>query len=101
MHVQCVDREVVSRELERLEDLRQCQFLTVAMNDNILNRPLRVLGDTPSVSQATHIRTVLHFVLDKSEKVLLIHAARVVDVCIDFTNVVKISAMLGKGRKQV
>lgn len=39
----------------------------------------------------TNIRTLLHFTLDKSQKMLLIHASRMMNVGIDFSDIIEIS----------
>ena len=44
-----------------------------------------------------YLRTVFHLWFDEPEKMFLIHAARVVDVGIHFTNIIEISGPMIQG----
>lgn len=72
MHIKRINRQIVGGEIQGLEYLAQSQILTVSQED-------RFIG------------TALEFVLDKTEKVLLVHASTVVHVCVHLSTVVEIS----------
>jgi hypothetical protein len=72
MHVQGINTEVVGGQVDALEDLGQGEVATVSEQDNL-------------------IRALLHLALDKPQQVLLVHASRVMDVSVDFADVVKVS----------
>lgn len=89
VHVECVDGEIVSSELQRFEDLRQGQLLPITEDNNVLKLCVQYVFDGFIVN--TYVGIALHLVFDETKQVLLVHAARVVDVRVDLTNVVEIS----------
>ena len=86
VHVESVDREVVSGQVERFKHLPEREVLVVAEDDHFLLTRTRKWGQLipeRSDSVATHLRAALHLALDETEHVLLVHACRVVDVRIN------------------
>ena len=63
VHVERVDREVVRRQIERLEDLREREILAVAEDHDVLCASTRH-------ALHTHIRALLHLELDEAQQVL-------------------------------
>lgn len=72
VHVHGIDAEVVGGEFQGLEHLLEGKVLAVTEDDNILG-------------------SLAHLGLDEAEQMLLVHAGAVVDVSIDFTDVVKVT----------
>lgn len=72
VHVHGVDAEVVSGEVQRLEDLLESKVLAITENDDVLG-------------------SLAHLGLDEAEQMLLVHAGTMVDVSIDLTDVVKVT----------
>ena len=72
MHIKRVDRQIVRSQVERLEDLGERQGCAITKNNHVIWRPL-------------------HFGLDKTEQVFLVHARRMVDVRIDFPDIIKVA----------
>src|SRR5437016_4241795 len=72
MHIERVDAEVVGGQVDALEDLSKRQALAIS-EQNLL------------------IRALLHLTLNKSQKVLLVHASGMVDVGVHFSNIVEVS----------
>ena len=60
-HVQRVDGQVVGRELERLEDVREREEVAVAVRDDL-------------------VAVLPQLALDEAQQVLLVHARAVVDL---------------------
>ena len=73
VHVESIDAKIVCSQVKRLEDLGESKNSAITENDLVIWRPF-------------------HFRLDKSEQVLLIHAAGVMDVGVHFSNIVKVTA---------
>ena len=63
VHVQHVHVEVISGQVERLEDLQQCQKFAITEDDNFA-------------------RLLLELALDETQQVLLVHARGVMHVCV-------------------
>jgi hypothetical protein len=71
MHVQCINAEVISSQVDTFKDLPQGQMFPISEENNFVWR-------------------LSHLALDETEKMLLVHASRMVDVSIHFTHVVKV-----------
>jgi hypothetical protein len=87
VHVERVDREIVGREVQRLKDLSKGQMLSVPVDDHLLRverarREWSRLGRERR-RKRTNVGAPLHLALNESKHVFLIHAGRVVYVCID------------------
>jgi hypothetical protein len=105
VHVECVDRKVVSGQIERFENLVQSKISAVPVNDLILSffSSAHVCkGLSLGKLNRANIRTALHFGLDESQQMLLIHASRMMNVRVDLSDVVKIPAKsdLRRSRQQ-
>lgn len=66
VHVECVDAEVIGRQVHVLEHLHQCVSSTVLHAHDL-------------------VRVFLHRSLDEAQEMLLVHAGRGVDVCVHLT----------------
>ena len=91
VHVQCINRQVVCCKMQGLEHLFQGKFLSITENDDVLGikcQQVRVY-----MMRNAHMGVVLHFGFDETQQVLLVHAARVVNVRVDFSEVVEITAL--------
>ncbi len=90
MHVKSIDRKVISGEFERLEDLFKSQLCAIAEDDDVLqrnqNHPAR------RWKKNKNLGVVLHFRFYEPQKVLLVHATRMVNVCVDLADVVEIAS---------
>lgn len=91
MHVKRVNAQIVCRQVQALKYAFQCEMLTIAINNNILKGHNEEMWVAKNQYRATYIRAFLHLGLDKAQKMLLVHAARVVHVSIHFSHIVKIS----------
>lgn len=85
VHVESVDRKVVSGEVERFKHLSECEMSPITENDDLLYSGKKggELNQRKFVKSATYLRTTLHLALDESKHVLLVHTRRVVNVRID------------------
>lgn len=85
VHVQRVDRQVICRQVQRLEYLPQLEVYAVSVNNDLLQEG-QALADRPSScekAEATRLRATLHLALYETQQMLLIHACRVVNVSVD------------------
>ena len=91
VHVQGVNRQIVSRQIERLEDFFQCKVFAISVNDDFLlpSAPWSLLNHYTTA----YIWRFLELRLDESQKMLLVHAGRVVDVRVDFSDVVEVTGI--------
>lgn len=85
VHVERVDREIVRRQVERLEYLTQGQVFAVTEDHDLLHLVAMISIGVAAGARATkaYIRALLHLALDEPEHVLLVHARRVVDMSVD------------------
>lgn len=91
VHIQGINGQIIRRQVETLEHFLQGQLVSVSENDDFLEgESLREHGIPLVRRDKTDLRGLLHFTLDESQQMLLIHAGRVVDVGVDFSNVVKV-----------
>jgi hypothetical protein len=72
VHVESIDTQVVSGEIDGLEYLPQRQMLAVAEEHYLVWR-------------------LLHLRLDEAQQMLLIHTCRVVNMGVDFSDIVEVS----------
>lgn len=67
MHIQCIDRQVVSCQVQRLEDLAKSEITTVTESDDVLNIETISLGlKSQNDRYDPHVRTLLHLGLDET-----------------------------------
>ena len=90
MHIQCIDGQVVRREVQRLKHLFQRELFTVTEDDNVLER-YTLIESKDDIPERAHVRVVPYFVFDESKQVFLVHAARVVNVRVDLSQVIKVA----------
>jgi hypothetical protein len=92
VHIERVNGQVVSSEIERFKDFRQCEVFAVSVNDDLL-LSCQLCGHCLVKSgERTHVGRLFQLGLDESQQMLLVHACRVVDVRIDLSDVVKVTA---------
>lgn len=60
MHIERVNREIVCRQVERLEHLPQCQVLAVSEDDDLLQKRADNVSGTRCVLQSVRARTSGH-----------------------------------------
>lgn len=90
VHVERVYRKVVRRQIERLEHLGEGEILAITMNDDFLQISRGLISDN-CTRRSTDIGRLLQLGLDESQQVLLVHARRVVDMGIDFPDIVEVT----------
>lgn len=68
MHIQCIDRQVVSGQIQRLEDLAKSEIATVTESDNVLYNIETISLELKSQGEMNypHVRTFLHLGLDET-----------------------------------
>jgi hypothetical protein len=71
MHVQGINAKVISSQVNTFKDLPQSKMFSISEKNNFVWR-------------------FSHLALDKAEKMLLVHASRMVDVSIHLTHIVKV-----------
>ena len=72
MHIERVDAQVIGCQIYTCEDFGKGEMLSVSEQDDFIGK-------------------LLHLTLDKPQKVLLIHASRMMNMCVHFSNVVKVA----------
>lgn len=74
MHIQSINTEVVGCQIDTLKYFLEGKMLAVSVQNNL-------------------VWTLLHFTLDETQKMLLIHAARVMDMSVNFPRIVKVAGV--------
>jgi hypothetical protein len=72
MHIEGINAQIISRQVDALKNFSQRQVSAVSEEDHF-------------------IRALLHLALDEAQKMLLIHTRGVVDMGVDLSNVVEVS----------
>lgn len=89
MHIKGINRKVIRGEFKRLEDLFKRQLRAIAEGDDVLQK--YQTHPAGGERENRNLGVALHFCLYESQEVFLVHAARMVDVCINLADVVKIA----------
>lgn len=97
VHVQRINRQIIRRQVQTLEHLFERQLVPVSENDDFLYST-RVSYVSRAAASGTDLGSLLHFTLDEPQQVLLVHTSRVVDVGIDFSDVVKVPITGGQDK---
>lgn len=87
MHVERIDRQIVRGQVERFEYFLQGQVLAITVNDDFLL--------SARVNQRpwyTCVGSLSQLGLDESQEMFLVHTRRVVNVSVDLSDVVEVSA---------
>jgi hypothetical protein len=88
VHIESIDRQVISCKVQRFEDLLQRQILAISMNDDFLGRSAQLRLRR---AVEAYIGVLLQLVLDESQEMFLVHACRVVDMSVDFSDIVEVT----------
>ena len=71
MHIQCINTEIVRGQVDTLKHFPKCEVLAVP-------------------KEYVFIWTLLHLAFNKSQEMLLVHAGRMMDMCINLSYIVEI-----------
>ena len=72
MHIQRINTQIIRRKIDTLKHLAQRQMLPISVHDNLVG-------------------AFLHLRFDESEEIFLVHTRGVVDVGVDFKDVVEVA----------
>ena len=72
MHIKCINTEIISRQIDTLENFLQSQMLAISEHHHL-------------------IWTFLHLTLDESKQMLLVHTSGVMNVSINLSDIVEVS----------
>lgn len=72
MHIESVDTKVICSQVDTLENFLQCKVLPVSEYNYL-------------------IWELFHLALDKAQQVFLVHASRMMHMCINLSNVIEVS----------